>query len=510
MGRLRQVFDRYAGLHLSLEKPGFPLVDEVGTSLGQIDRLRLVGNRLFLEGWTRADRISATLNGTTLEVVPDIRRPDVAAALADEGLTYTGFVVEFPDQEGPITFCVMMNELRYVYQLDGFDAQDRSRARQRLYRPFLRAALNATPPALRWFLFRDSLARAAVKNRLGLQVPDVSGRLANALFDDWSFGDQRVREVGAEEARVLAECPPDTEITIVLPVYNAFDLLPEVLDRVLRHTDLPWRLVMIEDCSSDDRVRPFLHQWIADLAPEMARHVHLIENPENRGFIRSVNSAFDVARDLGNHVVLLNSDAFVPAGWASRLLRPLFAHENVATVTPMSNDAEIFTAPVICQREILAPGLADRVDDFARTLNPDAALADAPTGVGFCMAMHLKYLKLETHFDVSFGRGYGEEVDWCQRVRQRGARHLGTGHLFVEHRVGSSFGSEEKLKLVLANNAVIARRYPDYDREVQDFIQHDPLATPRLALAVAYAAGRARSALPIYMGSVPAECRMTP
>ena len=51
-------------------------------------------------------------------------------------------------------------------------------------------------------------------------------------------------------------------------------------------------------------------------------------------------------------------------------------------------------------------------------------------------------------FDTTFGRGYGEEVDWCQKVRALGGRHLGLPGLFVEHRGGESFGSEEKLKLV--------------------------------------------------------------
>ena len=136
-----------------------------------------------------------------------------------------------------------------------------------------------------------------------------------------------------------------------------------------------------------------------------------------------------------------------------------------------------------------------------------AGPAAAPTGVGFCMAMSRHYLERVPRFDPAFGRGYGEEVDWCQRVRALGGRHLGLPGLFVEHRGGASFGSAEKARLVAANGALISARYPRYDAEVQAFLRDDPLATPRLALALAWAAAECAAgqepgqgrALPVYL-----------
>ena len=119
------------------------------------------------------------------------------------------------------------------------------------------------------------------------------------------------------------------------------------------------------------------------------------------------------------------------------------------------------------------------------------------------MAIAPAFLKHLPGLDPAFGRGYGEEVDWCQKARAQGGRHVGIATLFVEHRGGESFGSAEKLKLVAANNARIARRYPGYDAEVQGFIAADPLVTPRLALAVAWAAAWAEAAadrrVPVYL-----------
>ncbi|GIT91422.1 hypothetical protein JANAI62_18790 [Jannaschia pagri] len=360
---------------------------------------------------------------------------------------------------------------------------------------FTRAVLRLIPAFWGWARTGDPRFRGAVKRGLGL---DKAARFQPL------------------DARVLpASAPPslaaETAITIVLPVYNGFDLLDECLTRVIRHTDLPWHLILIEDGSSDDRVRPFLRDWTAAADGLETGHVTLLEPPENLGFIGAVNLGFEAAGiDEGqapdHPTVLLNSDALVPDGWASRLVAPLVGPEAdpaVASVTAMSNDAEITTAPSICMARDLMPGDADAIDRVARTLDPVFSQAEMPTGVGFCMALSPRFLARLPRLDAAFGRGYGEEVDWCQKARALGGRHIGLGNLFVEHRGGSSFGSEAKAMLIAQNGALISQRYPTYDLEVARFIASDPLTTPRLALALAWADTQAARAdlgpVPVYL-----------
>jgi hypothetical protein len=119
------------------------------------------------------------------------------------------------------------------------------------------------------------------------------------------------------------------------------------------------------------------------------------------------------------------------------------------------------------------------------------------------MGISANYLSKLTHLDSRFGRGYGEEVDWCQRAKRLGGRHLGVPNLFVEHRGGQSFGSEAKRQLIAQNNRIIAKRYPTFDLEVQGFIANDPMRSARLALGLAsaasYAAKSGGRAIPIYL-----------
>ncbi len=490
---LSALFNRYAGTHLVARAPGLSIREPGGRPLGHVDLVEIRGNRLRVAGWTLAAQVEIRNGQGSARGRPSLIRTDVAASLSLP--PDVGFDLNLPyDPNGvPWLFLHMPGNTTLIQVLD---VPDRQRARQRLKPRFLVALLLASPAAVMWRLTHNPAWRRRVKDRLGLTALGAGEamRLDNHIY---------------EAAAKDLPPPRPVPITIVLPIYNAFDLLEEVLDRIERHTDLPWRLIAIEDCSSDDRVRPWLRDRLTRHDrdhPDEAGRIEVIENPENLGFIRSVNAGLARAISHGDHVVLLNSDAFLPKGWASRLLRPLLVHPKTASVTPMSNDAEIFSVPSICTRTVLAPGQGDEIDTLARRFDPEATLAEVPTGVGFCMAMHIEALRDEPTLDTVFGRGYGEEVDWCRKQISRGRRHLGLPGLFVEHRGGESFGSEAKLKLVATNNAVVARRYPGYDSDVQRFIAEDVMRTPRLLLGLAWAGSwRAEDSdeaaeIPVYLG----------
>ena len=358
---------------------------------------------------------------------------------------------------------------------------DLTRAHALLTVKFLRILFVILPDIISWYRFNDLGRKAKIKKMLGFDDAPLFGPVLSTQLER------------GEQVHCTTSHP-----VILLPVFGAFDLLAECLKLIEAHTRGDWSLVCVEDASSDPRILPLLREFSLD----NPNRVSLTVRTENGGFIEAVNDGFDYIRCdptmSGRPVILLNTDAFVPEGWDTRLTAPL-ADPDVASVTPMSNDAEIFTVPVTCVPTKLALGQADAIDAVARTL-PNSARAFAPTGVGFCMALSRRFLDQVPRFDTVFGRGYGEEVDWCQKVRALGGKHVATAQLFVEHRGGQSFGSAEKQRLIQQNSAYIRRRYPQYDTEIQDFILEDPLRTPRLLLAMAWAETEAEtSPVPIYL-----------
>ncbi|NSX57042.1 glycosyltransferase [Parasulfitobacter algicola] len=472
--RLRDVFRLYAEPRLRAFGPGRPLIDKDTKPLGHVDYVEMLNGVYHVVGWSFAQTIWLSNGTETVHAVRRIARTDVGMTENGDGLA-VGFEVCVPrtsgivflgletgDESGPQT-C-------YHYEMPQIAHRAIGLSKARVALSFSAVLLKAFPSFVSWAFSRTPDARARLVRNLQLTLPERT-----YVCDP--------RALAADPAHILANA--HSKMTIILPVYNAYDLVTQALDRVERHTDVDWHLILIEDCSSDDRIRPYLRDWAND--PSRAARIDLLENDRNLGFISSVNRAFAQALERGDHVILLNSDALVPQRWATRLLSPILADPGIATVTPMSNDAEILSVPMICRRRDLAPGQADAIDLDAQRLNVRLTAATLPTGVGFCMAMNIHFLRQIGLFDDAFGKGYGEEVDWCQRARASQGRHVGLGALFVEHRGGTSFGSDAKKKLVQQNNQKIARRYPGYDAQVQSFIRSDPLNTARLVLGISLA-----------------------
>src|SRR5690606_12023797 len=356
--RLRNLFRQYAIRHARLELGALPLLDGAGKASGHVDRVQLAGGMVDVHGWSNCRAISLICDGFRSETYPNIPREDVVANHADMAPgKLVGFSVSVPSGRGAWMLICHDGPERVVHILPKPGRIALRMAQLRLAPGFVLRLAASLPDYLKWSLLGDVAARASYRKRLGLDLLPLDVALDPRIFATPDPEDEQAY--------------PSAEITIVLPVYNALELLTEALARTVAHTDVPWRMIAVEDCSTDPAVRPFLRDWLARQDGTVADRVEILENERNLGFVESVNRALDRAVPLGNHVVLLNSDALVPPGWASRLLRPVLTHDAVATVTPMSNDAEILSVPTICQRTVLAPGEAEAINRTAATFHPD-------------------------------------------------------------------------------------------------------------------------------------------
>ena len=119
------------------------------------------------------------------------------------------------------------------------------------------------------------------------------------------------------------------------------------------------------------------------------------------------------------------------------------------------------------------------IDDEFRMIRPQYPVM--PTGVGFCMGMNIKAVREVGLLDEeNFGKGYGEENDWCQRAIAAGYENVQVDNLFVYHKHGGSFPSEEKQRLLKEHSEALLRKHPDYNRDTADYCRRDPLRPVRL------------------------------
>ncbi len=238
---------------------------------------------------------------------------------------------------------------------------------------------------------------------------------------------------------------------------------------------------MIDDASPD----PDIARYLGGLA-ERGR-ITLLRNASNLGFVQSVNRgmALHAARD----VVLLNSDTEVANDWLDRLYRTAYAHADIATVTPFSNNATICTYPFEGWAGSLPGTLGLAALDGLFAATNAGRTVNLPTAVGFCMYIRRACLDQLGLFDAQrFGRGYGEENDFCLRAAAAGWRSVLAGDVFVFHEGAVSFSEERDTLTVNAGKALL-EIHPEYMRMVREFITRDP------ALALRAAVDSARVAL---------------
>ena len=259
---------------------------------------------------------------------------------------------------------------------------------------------------------------------------------------------------------------------IVIPIYNGYDYLERLFQSIFRNTTSPYRLIIIDDASPDPRIDPFLKNLKKADGSDVLEIIHL-RNKKNLGFIGSVNRGFDLVK---NHCILLNTDVEVPAGWIERMMQPILDDPKIASVTPMTNAGTICSFPHWLEDNPLPEGWnVDTMDRLFQQIDPSTCNIDLPTAVGFCMGINQKALKEIGPFDPVYGRGYGEENDWCMRAVRQGYHHKIAGNLFVYHKHGGSFPSREKEALMKKNSMILNKRYPEYEAMIQDFIRKDPL-----------------------------------
>ncbi len=254
------------------------------------------------------------------------------------------------------------------------------------------------------------------------------------------------------------------KIDIIIPIYNGYEYLNKLFESIRNNTDLPYRLLIVNDCSTDVRVSSFLEGQKKILG----NNIIIKNNLRNLGFLKSVNELLKISV---NDVVLINTDVVLPQNWASRLFYPIFSDVDVASVTPFSNAATIFSLPGMCVDNKFSDDL-EKVNTALKCFAPNFAKLKFATGVGFCMAMSQKAIKTVGLFDEVFGKGYGEENDWCQKACQAGFYNTVAVNLFVWHKHGGSFPSEEKKKLIKAHSKLLRKRYPNYNSDVKENIKN--------------------------------------
>ncbi len=270
--------------------------------------------------------------------------------------------------------------------------------------------------------------------------------------------------------------PPHCDV--IVPIFEAREHVERCLASLERHLPPLARLVLINDASRD----PALHEHLAAVAARRPDAV-LMRNERNLGFVATANRGLALAHTAGRDACLLNSDTVVTARFLEGLAACVWSSRTSGIASPFTNNGTILSVP-LWLRDNAIPEPFD-IDQFAGIVQRASPRAwpEIPTAVGFCMYVRADVLRAVGLFDeVSFGRGYGEENDFCERARRLGFQSRLADDVFVAHVGRASFGGEGDTA-ERTNNDVMARLHPGYHERIQSFIATDPLRGLRARIA---------------------------
>ncbi len=232
--------------------------------------------------------------------------------------------------------------------------------------------------------------------------------------------------------------------------YDSRDELPACLDALTRQVDVEFAILVIDNASSDGS---------ADLVESRFPGVRVVRNPMNVGFGRANNQAFDTTR--AGFYALVNPDAVPPPTAIAACADYLREHADVGLVATRLVHPDGTTQPS-CHFFPTVPnmlGEALRLDRWVPGWK-SAMLYQLPLHEhgrprfvdwvqGSFLLVRSEVVAAAGGFDPHFFM-YGEELEWCYRIRRAGWRvaflpeppvvHLGgasarrmPGRMYIEH-----------------------------------------------------------------------------
>ena len=239
-------------------------------------------------------------------------------------------------------------------------------------------------------------------------------------------------------------------LTVVLVFYNQAQLSLLCLRSLLEFADVSFRLIIVDNNSSDETSRLLEH----------IENTQIIRNQENFGFVRAVNQAAEQVKT--EYLLLLNNDAVIEEATLSTAINTLKSDSSVGAVGAKIKllDGSLQEAGSIIWNDGACLG-------YGRGQDPMQPEFMFQRDVDYCSGAFLLFRCDEFHklgaFDEAFAPAYYEESDFCIRLQKQGKRIIYNPRVNITHyEFASTGGMEEASKLQLKHQQILCDKHPEY------------------------------------------------
>ena len=236
-----------------------------------------------------------------------------------------------------------------------------------------------------------------------------------------------------------------TRLSVIVVSYNVENYIEQALVSVKASLqDVDHEIYVVDNASTDGSAG-----IVKDKFPE----VNLIRNDENLGFAKANNIALKLAK--GEFIALVNPDTIIEKDTFPVMLDAFGKHPEAGMIgcKVLNEDG---TFQLSCRRGFPTPWAAwtrmtglsfifPKSRLFAQYnmtyLDPDET-AEVDAVSGSFMVLRKEILEKTGHLDERFFM-YGEDLDWCLRIKQAGWKILYYPGTFITHFKGKSADNRE-------------------------------------------------------------------
>ncbi|MHC4539781.1 MAG: glycosyltransferase family 2 protein [Planctomycetota bacterium] len=246
------------------------------------------------------------------------------------------------------------------------------------------------------------------------------------------------------------------DLSISIVNHNNKECLRSCLDSI--YSDAPktgFEVTVVDNGSSDGSV---------DVLRQAFPLVNFIENPENRGFVKANNQGIRASR--GRYLLSLNNDTIIRNGTLGGLVRFMEEHPDVGVCGPkvLNQDG---TLQLQCRRSfptissslfyfLKLHRLFPRSERFGRYLMTQWDCnkpGDVDSVSGCCLMVRREVIEQVGALDENFIM-YGDDLDWCYRIKQSGWRVCYVPDVQIVHLGGQSSRRQPRKCVILFYRAM--------------------------------------------------------
>lgn len=280
---------------------------------------------------------------------------------------------------------------------------------------------------------------------------EISEPVAKALFT------QRAKSLRPLFSRYPVDFAYDgtPAISVVMVMYNQFDLTLNALDSVRRNYAGAIELILVDSGSADE----------SRFAERYVTGAKFIRFNHNVGFVEACNAAFEIMS--AEFVLLVNTDVLLERGAIAAALARLACADDIGAVGGkiIRSNGRLQEAGCIIWRDGSTEG-------YLRDADPNVPEANFVRDVDFCsgvfLALRSDVLRRLGGFDVTFKPAYFEETDLCIRLHEAGYRVVYDPAIMVTHLEYSSgdpviavnMMAQNQPKFVKKNRTFLRKKYP--------------------------------------------------